>query len=195
MDIEVKAPGFPESVVDGSIVAWHKRPGDPVKQDEVLVDIETDKVMFEVPAVTNGILKKIVADVGDTVTSQQLLAVLDDSAKAEVSTLTSNTQKDREEKMDIVPAEVTGLADSISGNPAPVAPAARNLINQHKLDVSEISGSGRGGRILKEDVMRYMSAHKEKEAEREQASEKRAEGVMKNREDIARTSFMRKANL
>ena len=189
MDIEVKAPGFPESVVDGSIVAWHKRPGDPVKQDEVLVDIETDKVMFEVPAVTNGILKKIVADVGDTVTSQQLLAVLDDSARAEVSTLTSNTQKDGEKKMETTPAVVAGPAGSDGGKPAPVAPAARNLINQHKLDVSEISGSGRGGRILKEDVMRYISAHKEKEAVREKTPDKRTEDIQAHRVEPARTSF------
>ena len=189
MDIEVKAPGFPESVADGSVVAWHKRPGDLVKQDEVLVDIETDKVMFEVPALANGILKKIVANVGDTVTSQQLLAVMDDSVQADVPATVNNKQQVREELADTVPASAVVVGNT-GGTPAPVAPAARNIIKQHKLDVNEISGTGKGGRILKEDVMRYLSSQQESGAVSEKPSEKKADSTATGTETPVRTSFL-----
>jgi 2-oxoglutarate dehydrogenase E2 component (dihydrolipoamide succinyltransferase) len=155
MDIEVKAPGFPESVADGSVVAWHKQPGDLVKQDEILVDIETDKVMFEVPAVANGVLKKIVADVGSTVTSQEILAILDDSDQ----TIVSENKKD--EAMVKNKEMVSNQAETamvIADKSAIVAPSARNMIAQHELDVKKINGTGKGGRIMKEDVQRYMAS-------------------------------------
>jgi len=154
MDIEIKAPGFPESVADGSIVAWHKQPGDLVTQDEVLVDIETDKVMFEVPAVASGVLKEIVADVGATVLSQEVLAIVDDAVKVSSSGSEKSKQgKVKKSSVNKTPETSVSMSDKLVA----VAPAARNMISQHELDVNSISGTGKGGRILKEDVQRYLS--------------------------------------
>lgn len=153
MDIEVKAPGFPESVADGSIIAWHKQPGDIVKQDEVLVDIETDKVMFEVPALRNGVLKEIIAGVGETVISEQVLAILDEDVSA-VSSSSVAAKKTDSKVVETRKVEGAGVA---------VAPAARNLIAQNDLDAALITGTGKGGRILKEDVQRYLAEQSKEE--------------------------------
>ena len=152
MNIEVKAPGFPESVADGSVVAWHKRPGDMVSQDEVLVDIETDKVMFEVPAITSGVLKEIVADVGTTVKSEQLLAILDDSSQS--SAPVQGKGEKQPEKNQVLAASHSG--PNVESKSVLVAPAARNMIAQYELDANQINGTGKGGRVLKEDVQRYL---------------------------------------
>jgi len=151
MDIEIKAPTFPESVADGNIITWHKKLGDSVAQDEILVDIETDKVMFEVPALVAGVLKEIVADVGATVLSQEVLAILDD---ADVSSKKESASQALDEK-----AAVKSLSTdaSASAKMVAIAPAARNLIAQNGLDESLIPGTGKGGRILKEDVQKYIS--------------------------------------
>ena len=148
MNVEIKVPGFPESVSDGSIVTWHKKPGDHVKHDEVLVDIETDKVMFEVPAPADGILKEIIQDVGETVISGQILAVID-------------TSQEKMEASSAQEAVNNGEAETASQkvfhiNEAKMAPAARKLISENDIDPEQINGSGKDGRILKEDVMRYL---------------------------------------
>ena len=82
MSIEVRVPQLPESVSDATLVTWHKKPGDAVRRDENLVDLETDKVVLEVPAPVDGVLKEIKQDTGATVTSQQLLAVIEEGAAA-----------------------------------------------------------------------------------------------------------------
>jgi len=153
MDIEVKAPSFPESVADGSILSWHKQPGDKVAKNEVLVDVETDKVMFEVPALTTGVLKKIVAKVGDTVVSQQVLAIIDDDVEK------SGEETGQVSKLDSSPgnreAKKNNLPNQNQVNVS-IAPAANKLIAEHQLDSSKIIGSGKGNRILKEDVLNAM---------------------------------------
>ena len=148
MNVEIKVPGFPESVADGSIVTWHKKPGDHVKHDEVLVDIETDKVMFEVPAPEDGILKEIIQDVGETVISGQVLAVLD----------TSQGGSEAAAAQEAVSSEGPEAADQkvFHISEAKMAPAARKLISENDIDPAQIHGSGKDGRILKEDVMRYL---------------------------------------
>jgi 2-oxoglutarate dehydrogenase E2 component (dihydrolipoamide succinyltransferase) len=152
MEIEVRAPGFPESVQDGNIIAWHKHPGETVRKNDVLVDIETDKVMFEVPAVSDGVLKKIEANEGATVTSQQVLAIIDEQPVSE-----STASSDKARAPTSSPGGTQQTRDS--GKPAPaIAPAARKLIAEHALDSNLISGSGKGGRILKEDVMAHLHA-------------------------------------
>jgi 2-oxoglutarate dehydrogenase E2 component (dihydrolipoamide succinyltransferase) len=150
MEIEVRAPGFPESVQDGNVIAWHKHPGETVKKNDVLVDIETDKVMFEVPAVSDGILKKIEANEGATVTSQQILAIIDDQPAAD-----NKKGKPLASPPPDVPLSATQRGEPARRAPA-IAPAARKLIAEHELDSDLISGSGKGGRILKEDVMAYL---------------------------------------
>ncbi|HEY4732608.1 MAG TPA: 2-oxoglutarate dehydrogenase complex dihydrolipoyllysine-residue succinyltransferase [Gammaproteobacteria bacterium] len=142
MAIEIKVPDFPESVADGTIVAWHKHPGDVVKRDDLLVEIETDKVVFEVPAITDGVLQEILVNEGATVVSGQVLTHIDPAGTQAASSAS------------------TGKTESTSSWQTPqddiITPSARKLIAEHNLDSNKISGSGRGGRVLKEDVLRAM---------------------------------------
>jgi len=161
MDIEVRAPGFPESVQDGNIVAWHKHPGDFVKKNDVLVDIETDKVMFEVPAVSDGVLKRIEVNEGSTVTSQQVLAIIDDRPAAN-SVVVEGSSAAASGRQDAVKS---GISPSSARPEAPIAPAARKLIAEKSIDSSDITGTGKGGRILKEDVLKYLDSAESSSAE------------------------------
>jgi len=146
MDIEIKAPAFPESIADGEVAAWHKSEGDAVARDELIVEIETDKVVLEVVAPVDGVITRIHARAGDTVQSEQLLAEMEQGPVAAATlaskaapTATATTAKDT------AAAELMG-------------PAARHLVEEHKLDISAIKGSEKGGRISKEDVLNYMNA-------------------------------------
>ncbi|MEC8633019.1 MAG: 2-oxoglutarate dehydrogenase complex dihydrolipoyllysine-residue succinyltransferase [Pseudomonadota bacterium] len=140
MKIEIKAPAFPESVTDGEVSLWHKQEGDFVQRDELLVEIETDKVVMEVVAPEAGRLDRILVDVGNTIESEVLLA-------------------------ELTPGEVAGSAEP-SSTPAtaeeaevavPMGPAARQLVEEHGLDVSAIRGTGKDGRINKADVLAHMA--------------------------------------
>lgn len=148
MTIEVKVPMFPESVTDGTLVTWHKKPGDPIRRDENLVDIETDKVVFEVPAPGDGILEEVLETEGATVISGQTLARINPSASAGKKSQKKST------------ATVIGLPEQEKRAAVPdesiITPSARKLIREHKLESTGISASGKGGRILKEDVLRYL---------------------------------------
>lgn len=140
MSIEVKVPLLPESVADATIAAWHKKPGDAVKRDENLVDIETDKVILEVPAPADGVLEAINEEVGATVTANQIIGLLKEGA-APAATETQPAA-----------AEPEVAADS----EAQLSPAVRKLVTEHNIDVNQIEGSGKNGRILKEDVIKFM---------------------------------------
>ncbi|MEE4277105.1 MAG: 2-oxoglutarate dehydrogenase complex dihydrolipoyllysine-residue succinyltransferase [Halieaceae bacterium] len=145
MSIEIKAPAFPESVADGEVAAWHKGEGDPVSRDELIVEIETDKVVMEVVAPADGVLEKIVVGEGETIESEALLALLAEGAAAEAPSA--------------APAAANASAPGSSGEAAGVpGPAARQLIDEHKLDPSAIPGTGKGGRITKEDVVAHMAS-------------------------------------
>ncbi len=137
MTIEIKAPAFPESVADGEVASWHKSEGDSVQRDELLVEIETDKVVMEVVAPESGVLQSIVAKQGETITSEALLAVIE---PGEVKATAA--QPDPEP----VATAATGGGDVAMG------PAARALVDEHGLDPAGITGTGKGGRITKEDV-------------------------------------------
>jgi 2-oxoglutarate dehydrogenase E2 component (dihydrolipoamide succinyltransferase) len=142
MAIEIKAPVFPESIVDGEVAAWHKSEGEAVSRDELIVEIETDKVVMEVVAPEDGVITKIHAPEGTTIESQQLLATLEQGAASTSSS----------------PAASTEAAAVVEGEDlsAKMGPAARQLVEEHKLDVSTISGTGKDGRITKEDILKYM---------------------------------------
>lgn len=141
MSIELKVPGFPESVADGTILGWKKQPGDAVKRDEPLVDIETDKVVFEVPAPEDGVLEEIIEPQGTVVVSGQLLG-----------RMREQTGGGRPE-----PAPAAGAADAAAPASEPFAtPSASRLIAERGLDIHAIEGSGSGNRILKEDVLRVL---------------------------------------
>ena len=141
--IEVRVPQLPESVADATLVAWRKQPGDAVSRDENLVDLETDKVVLEVPAPANGVLKEIKVQNGTTVTGGQILAVIEEGAVAAASRAQGTTS----------PAAV-GEAKKDSDK---LAPSVRRLVEEHKLEPADIAGSGRDGRITKGDVLTHLA--------------------------------------
>ncbi|MCJ0973349.1 2-oxoglutarate dehydrogenase complex dihydrolipoyllysine-residue succinyltransferase [Pseudomonas sp. PS1] len=156
MAIEIKAPQFPESVADGTVATWHKQPGDAVKRDELIVDIETDKVVMEVLAEADGVLTEIVKNEGDTVLSGELLGKLEAGAAASSSAAPA-----------AAPAESSAPAAAPASTPAPaagedaiLAPAARKLAEENGIDPNSVKGTGKDGRVTKEDVVAAIEAKK-----------------------------------
>jgi 2-oxoglutarate dehydrogenase E2 component (dihydrolipoamide succinyltransferase) len=150
MSIEVKVPVLPESVSDATIATWHKKPGDAVKRDENLVDLETDKVVLEVPAPADGVLKEIKFDTGATVTSQQLLAILEEGAVAAAPAAKAEPAKAEAPKAAAAPAAAPSKAA------ADLSPAGQRVATENKLDVEQVAGTGRDGRVTKEDLVNFM---------------------------------------
>jgi len=142
MSIEIKVPELPESVADAVVANWYKKVGDAINVDEVLVDLETDKVILEVPTIKQGVVKEILFSVGDTVTAGQLLAVIDDSAEA---TMTGEAQTGEK--------SATKAARTV----AAMSPSVRKLIVENAVDETMLSGTGKNGRILKQDVEKYLA--------------------------------------
>jgi 2-oxoglutarate dehydrogenase E2 component (dihydrolipoamide succinyltransferase) len=158
MSSEVRVPALPESVADATVATWHKRPGDAVKREENLVDLETDKVVLEVPSPIDGILSEILANEGDLVQSDDVLALIE-IAKGDPSA----TEKPRETTGQGDAAKAAAPAQpsparpsSASGDEPHVAPAARRLVKELNLDPRQISGTGKDGRIQKADVIAYL---------------------------------------
>ena len=150
MIVEVNVPVFAESITEGTLLAWHKKIGEAVARDEILVDIETDKVVLEVPAPQAGVLVEVIVNEGDTVTSQQVLAKIDTEAAA-VSAAPAQA----------APAAEAAAPATASNAQAGVAmPAAAKLAAEKGVDVGSIQGSGRDGRVLKEDVQNASAAPK-----------------------------------
>ena len=140
MAIELKVPGFPESVADGTILKWNKKPGEAVRREEPVVEIETDKVVFEVPAPGDGVLEDILEPEGTVVVSGQLIGHL-----REGETVVAHSE----------PEQVSAAAGA-AGRAAFATPSARRLIEEHGLDLDNIPASGSGNRVLKEDVLRVI---------------------------------------
>ncbi|HWU76823.1 MAG TPA: 2-oxoglutarate dehydrogenase complex dihydrolipoyllysine-residue succinyltransferase [Rhodanobacter sp.] len=148
MSIELKVPVLPESVSDATIATWHKKAGEAVKRDENLVDLETDKVVLEVPSPVDGVLKEIRHDVGDTVNSEQIIAIIEEGAAA-------------------APAPAAAAPAPATAAPAPAAPKAAakgtedlspaglRVATEEKIDPSKVTGTGRDGRVTKEDLVNY----------------------------------------
>lgn len=155
MSIEIKVPPLPESVSDATLVAWHKKAGEAVARDENLVDLETDKVVLEVPAPASGTLLKIIVNDGATVTAGDVLAVLEESDVSVTSAA------DTKEAAAAAAAEaVAAVASAQNERPAPkLSPAVRRMLDEHDLDAATVSGSGKGGRITKSDVLTYLQSH------------------------------------
>ena len=148
MGIEIKVPELPESVADAVVASWYKQVGEVIKEDEVLVDLETDKVILEVPTVKQGVVKEILFSTGDTVTAGQLLAVIDESA--DVSSTDNNEKKIEADK-------VSSPVENRVAAVAAMSPSVRKLIAENQIDETLLSGSGKNGRILKQDVERYLN--------------------------------------
>jgi 2-oxoglutarate dehydrogenase E2 component (dihydrolipoamide succinyltransferase) len=161
MSIEVKVPQLPESVADATLVAWHKSAGDRVSRDENLADLETDKVVLEVPAPADGVLKEIRISDGTTVTAGEILAILEPgqasgTAKAGPAQADAKDKSDAKREADAEPEE-SGDDDAEPGKAAGrLSPSVRRLVEEHGLDPAAIRGSGRDGRISKADVMAHL---------------------------------------
>jgi len=152
MSIEIRVPPLPESVSDAILVTWHKKPGDTVVRDENIADLETDKVVLEVPAPVSGTLVTLSVDEGATVTSGDMLAVLEEGEAGAV----------------VAAAPVIADSVTVSASPAEarkgesahkLSPAVRRLLDEHDLDSTVVIGSGKDGRITKSDVMGYLKSH------------------------------------
>ncbi len=165
MTIEVRVPQLPESVADATLVAWHKKPGDAVARDENLVDLETDKVVLEVPAPASGVIAELKVKDGATVTSGQLLALLEEGAAAgpAAGSATAAADQATAAKSDAGAGKSDAAAEkpaATRGAPAvgeKLAPSVRRLVEEHKLDAGAIPGSGRDGRITKGDVLSHLT--------------------------------------
>ena len=142
MSIEVKVPQLPESVADATLVSWHKKEGDAVARDENLVDIETDKVVLEVPAPTAGRVVKVLVANGATVTSGQVIAIVEEGAAP---------AKDAP-----APAAAKAATPAAATADDRLAPSVRRLVEEHKLDPAAIAGTGRDGRLTKGDVLEHL---------------------------------------
>lgn len=145
MTIEIKAPTFPESVQDGTIATWHKQPGEAVARDEVIVDIETDKVVLEVVAPADGSLAEILKGEGETILSNEVIArfVAGDGAAAATAAPAADSAAATEEK---------------GGAAAPASPSARKLAGEKGIDLASVQGTGKDGRITKEDIVNAPTA-------------------------------------
>jgi 2-oxoglutarate dehydrogenase E2 component (dihydrolipoamide succinyltransferase) len=153
MTIEVRVPQLPESVADATLVSWHKKPGDAVTRDENLVDLETDKVVLEVPSPVAGVLKEIKLADGTTVTSGQVLAVIDEGATALPGASAPAI-------MSASGGAAKTAADAVKPDApaAKLSPAAKRVVEENKIDPKAVFGSGRDGRVSKSDVVNYLSA-------------------------------------
>lgn len=149
---EIKVPVLPESVADATVAKWYKKPGDTVKRDENLVDLETDKVMLEVPAPEDGVLLEVFKPEGSTVKAEEILGKIGPAGAA------TQTAK-KEEPV----AEVKEQAETKPASSEDLSPAVRRLIAEHSLSVADIKGSGKGGRIVKEDVLSHLESGKKEE--------------------------------
>jgi 2-oxoglutarate dehydrogenase E2 component (dihydrolipoamide succinyltransferase) len=173
MTTEIRVPQLPESVADATLVAWHKQPGDSVRRDDNLADLETDKVVLEVPAPANGVLREVRIKSGTTVTSGQVLAIFDEGAAASASSVPAAAAS----AGPAGPAGSVGSADAVGARPAPapalaaktaaaqaasrsseaLSPAVRRLVEENSLDAGAIPASGRDGRLTKSDVVDFLA--------------------------------------
>lgn len=151
MTIEVKVPMLPESIADATISTWHKKAGDTVSRDENLVDLETDKVMLEVPSPVDGVLKEIIKKTGDVVQANQVIAVIEEGGAKKTTESKSAEKPEKTEKTStttIAPQPAATKQDT-----SMLSPSARRAASEHDVDVSGVTGTGKGGRITKENVI------------------------------------------
>ena len=149
MSIEIKVPPLPESVSDATLVAWHKSAGESVSRDENLVDLETDKVVLEVPAPASGTITKIVVENGATVVAGDVLAILEAGEVAADAAAAAPAA---------VAEKAMAPAATKAGGPVKTSPAVRRLLEEHDLDATMVLGTGKDGRITKSDVMSFLKS-------------------------------------
>ncbi|TAL95516.1 MAG: 2-oxoglutarate dehydrogenase complex dihydrolipoyllysine-residue succinyltransferase [Rhodanobacter sp.] len=149
MSIELKVPVLPESISDATIASWHKKAGDAVTRDENLVDLETDKVVLEVPSPVDGVLKEIKHQVGDTVNGEQVIAIIEEGAAAPAPAPAAAAPQPA------APAAVSAAPKSTAKGTEDLSPAGLRVATEEKIDPSKVAGTGRDGRVTKEDLVNY----------------------------------------
>jgi len=163
MTIEVKVPVLPESVEDATIATWHKQTGDTVRRDENLVDLETDKVVLEVPAPADGTVREIRAEQGDTVHSNDVIAVIEEGE-------VEHAEPEAQQKPSEPEAKETGQSKPVAAEKPTaeprLSPAARRVAEEEKIDTAKVEGTGRGGRVTKGDVLNYLKGGGPRQEER-----------------------------
>ncbi|MEN9465025.1 MAG: 2-oxoglutarate dehydrogenase complex dihydrolipoyllysine-residue succinyltransferase [Pseudomonadota bacterium] len=145
MTLEIKAPTFPESVADGTVATWHKKPGEAVKRDELIVDIETDKVVLEIVAPADGVIKTVIKNAGDVVLSEEVLALFEEGAAASAPAAA---------------APVATASVAAASTDTLVNPAARKMAAESGVNPADVAATGKGGRVTKEDVINHLSTPK-----------------------------------
>jgi len=148
MSTEIKVPVLPESVADATVATWHKQAGDSIRRDENLVDLETDKVVLEVPSPVDGVITKISRDSGETVTSGELLGLIEEGVVEAAAEPVADVEQASEAEAEAGPAAVSDSAKP--------SPAARRVAEEEQADLSQVAGTGRGGRITKGDVINHV---------------------------------------
>src|SRR5688500_2975612 len=216
MATEVKVPVLPESVSDATIASWHKKAGESVKRDENLLDLETDKVVLEVPSPVDGVLKEIKFEAGTTVTSQQVIAVIEEGAAAEAPKKeAAEPAKDKKPAAgaeEVQPKAAAAKADAkapASTKPAPargseLPPGARFTAEKEGIDPSQVEGTGRRGAVTKEDLVNYASgktagvgggARPEERVPMTRIRKRIAERLMQSKNSIAMLTSFNEVNL
>ena len=217
MATEIKVPVLPESVADATIAAWHKKVGDAVSRDENIVDLETDKVVLEVPSTVDGVIKELKFAEGDTVTSQQLLAVIEEGAAAEVPKAESGSKDSKAPAAGAEEVQSKGSAKAAddkapaSTKPQPASsstgdlpPGARFTARSEGIDPSQVEGTGRRGAVTKEDLINYASgktagvsggARPEERVPMTRIRKRIAERLMHSKESIAMLTSFNEVNL
>ncbi|RDY69360.1 dihydrolipoyllysine-residue succinyltransferase [Lysobacter soli] len=214
MSTEIKVPVLPESVSDATIATWHKKVGDAVKRDENIVDLETDKVVLEVPSPVDGVIKEIKFQEGDTVTSQQLIAVVEEGAaaaapapeaKADKAAIDAkNVAATTAEAQPVTPKAAAAEATKAAGGVDQLPPGARFTAVTQGIDPSQVEGTGRRGAVTKEDLVNYASgktggvaggARPEERVPMTRIRARIAERLMQSKNSIAMLTSFNEVNL
>ncbi|MEP6634127.1 MAG: dihydrolipoyllysine-residue succinyltransferase, partial [Luteimonas sp.] len=220
MATEIKVPVLPESVSDATIATWHKQAGDAVKRDENLVDLETDKVVLEVPSTVDGVIKELKFAEGATVTSQQVIAVIDEGAAAPATPVPAKTEVSPAPAPAAAPAPAPASASAPaaatkaeSAKPAPapatsasseLPPGARFTAAKEGVDPADVAGTGRKGAVTKEDIVNYASgktpgvsggARPEERVPMTRMRTRIAERLMQSKNSIAMLTSFNEVNL
>ncbi|GHE34655.1 dihydrolipoyllysine-residue succinyltransferase [Vulcaniibacterium thermophilum] len=209
MSTEIKVPVLPESVSDATIAAWHKKPGDAVKRDENLVDLETDKVVLEVPSPVDGVLKEIKFEVGATVTSQQVIGIVVEGAAAaaapKAETPAAKAMDNKNEvatTIEAQPVQPKAQAPKAAAAAEDLPPGARFAAAKEGIDPAQVEGTGRRGAVTKEDIVNFAraggvagSARPEERVPMTRMRARIAERLMQSKNSIAMLTSFNEVNL
>ena len=202
MSIEVKVPVLPESVSDATIAAWHKKPGDAVRRDENLVDLETDKVVLEVPSTVDGVLKEIRFEVGATVNSEQVIAVIEEGAVAAEPTKAAAPAAKAEALKAAAAAPAKAAAPAAKADTSQLPPGARFTAESNNINPADVAGTGRRGAVTKEDLVNHMrsggmsgGARPEERVPMTRIRTRIAERLMQSKNSIAMLTSFNEVNL